>query len=149
MNKKIVHCAATLLLLIVIASGVHAQVNWKTSVRQLGKNRYAITISAALEESWHLYSQTTPGGGPFPASVVFASNPVVKPEGKVVEQGQMISRYEEAFGVEVKYYNEFVEFVQVVTTKEKTELSGIVKYMVCNDTQCLPPMEYAFKAELK
>jgi len=71
-------------------------------------------------------------------------------DGNVKENGKLIKKYETVFGVDVKYFSEKVDFVQVVKlkTKTKTNFSGSVEFMVCNDQQCLPPATQKFSIAL-
>jgi thiol:disulfide interchange protein DsbD len=57
--------------------------------------------------------------------------------------------FEKSFGVNQKYFETAVDFVQVVKVKPGTKkVAGSVEYMVCNDKQCLPPKEVAFEINL-
>jgi thiol:disulfide interchange protein DsbD len=71
-------------------------------------------------------------------------------EGKVKEDGKLLKKHEAVFGVDVKYFNGKVDFVQLVKLKEnaKTNFSGEVEFMVCNDQQCLPPATEKFSIPL-
>ena len=70
---------------------------------------------------------------------------------KVKEVGKLETKFEDVFDVDTKFYNDKVEFVQVVTVKgnAKTNLSGTVEYMTCNDRECLPPKSVPFSIALK
>lgn len=72
-------------------------------------------------------------------------------EGEVAEKGKLQKKYEEVFEIDVKYFDGSVNFVQVVKLKNdiKTNLTGSLEYMVCNDTQCLPPSTVPFNIALK
>ncbi|TSA66050.1 MAG: hypothetical protein D4R41_00075, partial [Sediminibacterium sp.] len=50
----------------------------------------------------------------------------------------------------VLYYADQVQFVQTITVKGniKTNISGSVNYMVCDDSQCLPPTTKSFDIKL-
>src|ERR1700733_10006409 len=37
-----------------------------------------LNLRATFQEGWHLYSLTTPAGGPIPTTAVLADNPAVK-----------------------------------------------------------------------
>jgi thiol:disulfide interchange protein DsbD len=71
-------------------------------------------------------------------------------DGTPKEDGKMVTRYEEVFGVDTKYYADKVEFVQTVKLKgkAKTNATGKLEYMVCNDQQCLPPTTISFNVAL-
>jgi thiol:disulfide interchange protein DsbD len=72
-------------------------------------------------------------------------------DGKPKEAGEMHKKHEEVFGVDVFYFKEKVDFVQVVKLKasSKTKLSGSLEYMACNDEQCLPPATVPFSIALE
>jgi len=52
--------------------------------------------------------------------------------------------------VDVKYFSGKVDFVQLVKVKgnAKTNVTGSVEFMVCNDKQCLPPATEKFSIAL-
>ena len=126
-------------------------VHWKFTAKKMAGMQYEIHCTAAISGSWHIYSQTTPEGGPVPTSFTFVNNAMLNREGLVKENGKMTTRREEVFGINVKYFEGQVDFVQTVTLKAKikTNISGTVSYMVCNDSQCLPPRSVAFNIALK
>jgi hydroxyethylthiazole kinase-like sugar kinase family protein len=70
--------------------------------------------------------------------------------GEAKEVGKLNKAHEEVFGVDVVYYKDKVDFVQVVKLKSKvkTVISGTVEFMACNEEQCLPPNEIPFKIAL-
>jgi thiol:disulfide interchange protein DsbD len=86
-----------------------------------------------------------------PTKISFIKNPLLVIDGETKEKGKMISKYEKVFGVDVKYFNDTVHFVQTVKLKNnvKTSVSGTIEFMVCNDKQCLPPQTIAFSVKLE
>lgn len=72
-------------------------------------------------------------------------------EGKTKEVGKIVSKYEEMFEVTVKYFEGKVDFVQIVKLKVdvKTNMSGSVEFMACNNEQCLPPKTVLFNVALQ
>ena len=103
-----------------------------------------------VNSPWHTYSQFTPDGGPLPTHFSFTKNPLYMLDGKVKENGKLFKKHEDVFGVDVKYFNGKVDFVQLVKVKgnAKTNFSGAVEFMVCNDQQCLPPATEKFSIPL-
>ncbi len=59
------------------------------------------------------------------------------------ENGKAIKKFEAALNQDLKYYEKNVDFIQIVKLKgnAKTNLSGKVEFVVCNETHCLPPSE--------
>ena len=105
-----------------------------------------MVITATLAKPWHIYSQTTPDGGPAPTKIVFKANPLFVKDGAVKETGSLQTIHDQNFGVDVKYYSDKVVFTQLVKLKAgvKTHATGDVEYMVCNDSKCLPPKKLPF-----
>ena len=86
-----------------------------------------------------------------PTSVTFNANPLITTQGSAKENGKLEKRNEPIFGVDVMQYSNTVSFVQTLKLKStvKTAVTGSVEFMVCNDTQCLPPKTEKFSIPLK
>lgn len=134
----------------LVFSQVKNPVKWAYSAKKLAAGKYEVRMTATIEKGWHLYSQTTPEGGPVPTSFTFTKNPLVTMAGPVKELGKLETHFEKLFDVNVKQFSDKVDFVQVVTVKGnvKTNVSGKVEYMVCDDKQCLPPATQQFSISL-
>lgn len=144
---------ATLVLafITVLSFAQQSPVKWSSSAEKVDGGQYKVTITATFAEPWHIYSQNTPDGGPVPTSFTFAKNPLVSLVGKTKEVGKLQTIHDKNFGVDVKYYSNKVSFTQLVKVKGnvKTNLSGEVEFMVCNDHECLPPSSSKFSVALK
>ena len=138
------------LVLIVEAAGAQQKLNWSYSAKKIADNKYEVHLVATPPAGWHIYSQLTPEGGPVPTSFKFNNNALLDLKGKVTEKGKLITYYDKNFKVDVKYFEGKADFVQVVTTKGKvkTNLSGEVESMICNDRVCLPPTVEKFNVAL-
>jgi thiol:disulfide interchange protein DsbD len=141
-------------LMIAIAALTHAQlenpVKWNFSVKKIKPNMYEVHLTATLEEEWHIYSQSTPQGGPVPTTINFTRNPLIVLEGTAKEVGKLEEHMEPLFGVEVRQFSNQVDFVQKVALKApaKTAVSGTVNFMVCNNQECMPPTTVSFSLQL-
>ncbi len=126
-------------------------VKWTHTVKATGSGKYVVSMKAVLEKGWHLYSQHTPDGGPVPTTILFTKNPLISMVGTVKEVGKLENHYEKLFGVNVKQFSNEVTFVQELTVKGKvkTNISGTIEYMTCNDTECLPPVTQRFTLALQ
>jgi hypothetical protein len=141
------------ILWIVCVCGVKAQsvpYSWSFSAKKTGDKTFEVHCTVNVDAPWHTYSQFTPDGGPLPTKFEFAKNPLFSLVGAVKENGHLMTRHEEVFGVDVKYFDGKVDFVQTVKMKGtvKTNLTGIVSFMICNDQQCLPPATRKFSVAL-
>jgi hypothetical protein len=68
----------------------------------------------------------------------------------VKEVGKVEKIYDEIFQTDVLYLSNKVQYVQTVKIKgkAKTNIAGTIEYMVCDDTQCLPPAKKTFDIKL-
>lgn len=138
-------------LFLSVVAFAQQPVTWKYSAKKVGAKTYEVRLTAVIQSSWHIYSQSTPDGGPLPTKIVFSKNPLITQEGVIKEVGKLHKKYEEVFGVDVMQFSDKVEFVQVIKTKAekvKTNVSGTIEFMVCTDEQCLPPATINFNIAL-
>lgn len=149
--KKLLSLAFGLAILHAINAQVMDPVHWSFTAKKINATIYEVHLTATIQSGWHTYSQTTPEGGPVPTSITFTKNPLLTLEGKAKEIGKLEQHSEPLFGVDVKQFSNKVDFVQVVKLKApaKTNISGSVEFMVCNDRECLPPKSEKFSVDLK
>ena len=131
----------TLLISTVSFSQILDPVEWSTSVEQVSDTEYDLVIKANIEEKWHLYSQVLDEGGPIATTFVFVENENYSLVGTPTED-EGYSAPEPAFdNMMVKYFEGVATFKQriKVTSASNFKIEGEVEYMVCDDSQCLPP----------
>jgi hypothetical protein len=128
-------------------TGSAKQVKWTYTSKKIAENTYEVRMTANIMGSYHLYAQEAGAEGPIPTAFTFTPNPLLSYDGKVKEVGKVVKKYESAWPGTVRYYEKTVDFVQVIKLKGnvKTSLAGKVEFVVCNDSQCLPPSEVEFK----
>jgi thiol:disulfide interchange protein DsbD len=151
MINSLKKCLPSLLLFIIPFLGnAQSPVSWNFSSKKTGDELYEISLIATVDKPWHIYSQSTPDGGPLPTKIDFKKNPFISLQGNVKESGNLITRHEEVFGVDVKYFDGNVIFTEIVKLKTsvKTNLLGSIEFMVCNDHQCMPPKKINFTISL-
>lgn len=141
---------SVLLVFCVIEAIAQSPYAWTFSAKKVSDGVYEIHCLVNVNTPWHTYSQFTPDGGPVPTKFVFNKNPLYSLDGNVTEDGKMITKHETVFGVDVKYFDGKVDFVQKIKLKGsvKTNFVGAVTFMVCNDEQCLPPVTQKFSVPL-
>lgn len=150
MKKTIVAIVLIMFWSLTFAQ-VKDPVQWSFSAKRINSTTYELHLTANIESGWHTYSQTTPEGGPVPTSVSFTKNPLITLQGSVKEVGKLEQHNEPLFGVDVKQFSNKVDFVQTVKLKTtaKTNITGAVEFMVCNDRECLPPKTEKFSISLR
>ena len=63
-----------LIALLAFANG-NAQIldpaKWTTKIEKKSETNFVLVFDVVIENDWHLYSQTTPDGGPLPLEITF------------------------------------------------------------------------------
>ena len=143
--KKTFFTLITLLFLSASYAQILNPVRFDYSVVKKGNNLYEVRIKTVLQPKWHIYSINNPEGGAEPTKIKVNEGSAV---GAVKEKGKLKTAYEKEFKVNQKFYEDAVDFVQVVKLNSGDKITGSIVYMVCNDRQCLPPKEVEFKIKL-
>ncbi len=98
-------------------------------------------LRAKFQEGWHLYSLTTPKGGPIPTTAELAENPSLK--GSKLYQPPPIRQFDKNFNLDTETFEKEVDLPVTAilgqNAKGSVELIANVRYQACNDRQCLPP----------
>lgn len=142
---------AILFITLAATSTAQQKVSWNFFAKKLAGNSYEMHMTATPPLGWHIYSQTTPDGGPIPTEFKFTTNALVTvPVTKPKESGKLVTYFDKNFKVDVKYFEGKVDFVKTITVKGKikTNISGTVESMICNDRTCMPPTTEKFNIAL-
>lgn len=127
---------------------IHEPVKWSTSVEKISTYEYYLVATATIENTWHLYSQEVPKDGPIPTSFTFNKTKMFKLVGSVEEEkGHTVN--DAIFNMKIKYFDKKAVFKQRIKSSKGSVIKGFVEFMVCNDTQCLPPTEVDLEFEIK
>lgn len=137
---------------VVFAAGVAASaqdspVQFMVSKENTAPGIVQVKFEAAIADGWHVYSTGMPDGGPVSAAVVTTSSKGVGMDGEMKAEGKEISTYENMFGMDVRYYEHKVVFIQNFKIKgkgKKFSAEGYLEFGACNDTMCLPPSKVEF-----
>ena len=144
--KRIIFTLVTLCFISVSQAQILNPVTFNYSVVKKGNDLYEVHVKAMIEPKWHIYSVTNPDGGAQATEIMINDGKVV---GAIKERGKLKTSFEKEFGVNQKYFESAVDFIQLVKLKPgNKKITGTVNYMVCNDRQCLPPKEVEFKIKM-
>ena len=150
MKRLIILFSLLLGITTTLSSQIHDPVKWKTTVERVSDTEYDLVIKASIESGWHLYSQNVPEGGPIPTSFTFKeSKKEYELVGKTTE-GKGHEVHDPVFEMDIKYFGDEAIFKQriKVLSKENITVSGFLEFMVCDDTNCLPPTEVEYTFEV-
>jgi thiol:disulfide interchange protein len=100
------------------------------------------TLTGTIQPHWHVYSMTTPPGGPNPTTASIAGNPAVA--GFKIYQSKPVRKLDPSFGIDTETFSEqYVLLFDIELKKDAAAGPGNItanfRYQSCNDTICLPP----------
>jgi len=137
--------AAGLCLLAPVFAAKLDPVQWELSASSPNAapgSSVALKLTAKLEPGWHLYSLTTPPGGPIPTTAKLADNPAVA--SFKLYQPKPDRKFDPNFNLDTETFENEAAFWFVADLKKDaaaglSELTAEVRYQSCDDKQCLPP----------
>ena len=145
MKKHLLLILLALLATLTIDAQIVNPVKWKTSVEMTDATHGTVSLKAIIEKGWHMYCTELPDGGPIATSVEWSTLNGVKLEGKLAWDSKPVESHDKSFDMTLKWWEKQVTLTQkFVTTANKYEIKGAVRYMACNDTQCSSPETESF-----
>lgn len=145
--KKVLLTTLTMLI-AVMAWAQSNPVHFTVSQKQVSDNEIEVVFKGSIAKGWHVYSPEIPADGPIPATITTEKSEGVKAVGKLKAQGKEIKEYDQIFGMQLRYFENSVTFVQRYKITGKTyAVKGYLEYGACNDTGCMPPtaVEFSYK----
>lgn len=121
-------------------------VKWSLSVEPASVppgGAFVARLTATIEAGWHLYSLSTPAGGPIPTTLRLADHPSVARYR--IYQPPPKRTFDPNFKLDVEAYENRVEFLLEVELRPDAaagplELTAQARYQACDARQCLLPV---------
>ena len=151
MKKKImnkVFLTTFMMLMAVMAWAQSNPVHFTVSQKQVSDTEIDVIFKGKIAAGWHVYAPNIPADGPIPATLTTEKAEGVKAVGKLKAQGKEIKEFDQIFGMQLRYYENSVTFVQRYKITGKTyNVKGYLEYGACNDSGCMPPtsVEFSYK----
>jgi thiol:disulfide interchange protein len=110
-----------------------------------------VRLTATLEPGWHLYSPTTPSGGPIPTSLALAPSPSVA--SVRIYEPKPDRRFDANFQLDTETFEKEAVFLAAIELRKDAtagplDLTAQVRYQSCNDKMCLPPKRKTASASI-
>jgi thiol:disulfide interchange protein len=148
--KYLLKVSLFFLLLTSLVSTLGAQifvpVKWDFKTKKVSDCEYELVFKANIDKTWHLYGQKSYGDeGPIPTSFKFTKNDSYKLVGNVTES-KLIKKFEPVWNFELQFFENQAVFTQKIKLKtdKAIDIKGELEFMVCNESQCLPPTTVEF-----
>lgn len=133
-------------------SAAPVAVNWKASMKMTSSTVGIITLTADIQQGWHIYGTKAVKSGPIATQFSFDKLNNVVLVGKTKSSKKASSHFDKTFDAKVSWWEGKVVFTQkfkVTNPSAPYSIGGNVKYMSCNEDKqkCNPPkaFEFSFK----
>ncbi len=141
-----------LLALLSVAASAQMQdpVHFSVSQKKVAADVVEVIFSGKIDAGWHVYSTGLPADGPISATVTTEKAEGAKTTGTAGHRGNEINKFDNLFGMNLRFFENSVTFYQRYKITGKTyHIKGYLEYGSCNDEMCMPPMqvEFDFKGE--
>ncbi len=108
-------------------------------------------LTARIDPGWHLYSMSTPKGGPIPTAIRVMENPAVG--GFRIHQPKPFTKFDPNFKLDTETFDgEPVFLLEIELAKDAPsgpiELTAQSRYQACDEKQCLLPVRKTATAAL-
>ena len=147
MIKRMGAMLSLLCTAMIAFAQMHEPIKCETSWEVVSDGVAELRIVATIDAGWHVYS-TELEGGPTAAALKVETIEGARLNGKLEFEGKEIEKYDEMFGMDVRYFEDKVTFVQRVAIDSANYIvQGYFQYGACDDQSCLPPthVEFNFK----
>ncbi len=143
-----------LFLWLVSATSLNAQIlegaKWSFSVEQTDSCEATLVFKMVTNEKFHVYSQfLSSNDGPIPTSFTFEKSKNYVTIGKV-EEGHAEEIFDQQFQMKLKFFEGTTYFKQKIkiTSRKSFAVKGMLNYMACDDSKCLPPTDVDFSFDI-
>ena len=148
--KRVLVVLQLLIVVLFAQAQMMNPVKFSSSLKTNGSAEAEIIFSGKIQPGWHVYSTGLGADGPISATFNAVKMDGVETVGKLQPRGHEISKFDNLFGMKLRYFEGSVTFVQKVKfTKPNYNIEAYVEYGACSDQNCLPPSEANFKASGK
>ena len=125
-------------------------VHFRSELKRISDTEAELLFQATIDDGWHVYSTDLGKGGPISATFHADRMEGAQTVGTLKARGKEMKQFDKMFGMEVRYFEQTVTFVQKVRfTKPQYDISCYVEYGACSDQMCLPPSSAELKAKGK
>lgn len=145
--KRFLTLFLSVLLSVLAVQAQEQHAHWKTDVRQIGKDLYRVSVTAAIDSTWHIYDTLRTDFGPNATIVEFniADQKRARKEGEMKISREPYKYYDDIYMMEVGYFEDSVTFYQDVRLRKKDAVVNVyVEWMTCDENNCMPLADQEF-----
>ena len=144
--KKLLTILIGLTAVLTAAAQMQDPIHFRSELKRISDTEAELLFQATIDAGWHVYSTGLGNNGPISATFHADRMEGAQTVGSLKARGNEIKQFDKLFGMEVRYFEQAVTFVQKIRfTQPRYDISCYIEYGACSDAMCLPPSS----AELK
>ena len=144
--KKLLTILIGLTAVLTAAAQMQDPIHFHSELKRISDTEAELLFQATIDAGWHVYSTGLGNNGPISATFHADRMEGAQTVGSLKARGNEIKQFDKLFGMEVRYFEQAVTFVQKIRfTQPRYDISCYIEYGACSDAMCLPPSS----AELK
>lgn len=126
------------------AAGAQTPVHWRAAPASIAANGAGrVTLTASIDDGWHIYAVTQGPGGPVPTRFTLATGQPLTLVGEPTVAPAARTEMDESFGIPVQMHEHQATFtipVQLAADASRPDSVRVrARYQACNASLCLPP----------
>lgn len=130
-----------LLISILSITAIYAQTTatWNFEQKDNGDGTVDLIFKANIDHPWYMYNTSEIEKGPLPTAFDANKTETFQVVGKLKDLGTPKSKYDNAFKMDILYFDREASFVQTIQRKtaEPFTVEGILIFQTCNGTECI------------
>ncbi len=121
-------------------------IRWRVTAKMTSPTEGLVTLRPLCDPGWHIYGTEEVKGGPVPTTFSFEGSAGVEFVGGVKPSAAPRREFQEMFSSELTFWDGAVSFTRRfrVTDAAKVRIAGRIRYMGCDDHNCMPPQTHTF-----
>lgn len=112
---------------------------WNYQQKDNGDGTIDLIFNADIEKPWYMYNAELIPNGPLPTTFEIKSSSSFVTVGNLRDNLKAKTKMDDAFGIEVKVFEERASFVQTIKREDAAgfKVEGILTFQTCNGSECL------------
>jgi thiol:disulfide interchange protein len=146
--KKLLILLGLCWITLNVSAQIDNPVHWSFASEKVSDTETDLKFTASIDAGWHIYSLYDPGEGLIPTSFKFTKSKDFSLIGKTIEP-KAETAFDPNLKMQISWHSGKVVFIQKIKANNPSAtVSGVLEFVVCNATKCLPPDEVEFKIPL-
>lgn len=147
--KRFITFLSLIFTLIAVQAQILEPIKWSSNVEQTSPTEGIVTLTASIDDGWHLYGLELPDGGPRQTEISFPETEGVT-FGDITPSQAPISKIDMIFHLKLSWWDSDVSFKipYKMTSPKEVTVDATVSFQGCNDETCVAPKKEVLTIKL-